>query len=98
MVVVRTSGIDQLVARHVLAQLQTRHQPAVLKQIKDAIDARPRHAALTRPQLIFDLDGTQCASLLRQQVDDRVPRPTLAMPSLVKNRTSVLGPLRCACP
>ena len=68
-----------------------------LKQIEDAIDARPRHTALARPQLIFDLDGTERTRLLGQQVDDRVTRPALAMPSLVEHRASVLGPLRCAC-
>lgn len=96
MMMVDARGVDQLIARHGITQLQTRHQSAILKQIEDAIDTRASDTPLPGAQLIFDLNGTESTRLLSQQVDDRVPRPTLTMPSLAEHRTSVLGPLQSA--
>jgi hypothetical protein len=93
----RAGWVDQLVTRHVLPQLQSCNQPPILKQIEDSIDARASHTALAYTQPVFDLKGAERAGLLGQQVDDRVSRTTLTMPSLVEHCASVLGPLRCTC-
>ena len=88
--------VDQLVARHVLTQLQARHQSPILKEIEDSIDARASHTTLAFTQPVFDLKGAERAGLLGQQVDDRIASPALTMPSLIEHRASVLGPLQCA--
>ena len=90
MMVVRTGGVNQLIAGRGVAQLQTPHQAPLLQKLQDAIDARTRHAALAGAQTIFDLQRAEGARLAREQVDDGVARSALLVSSLVEYGTSVL--------
>lgn len=89
-------GVDQLVSGHGVPELQPRDEPAILQKIKDAIDARARDIALACAQTVFDFKRRQRAGLAREQIDDRVARPSPAMTGLVEHGTRVLGPLRSA--
>jgi len=84
--------IDQLIPRRAVPKLQPRDQPMLAEQLQDPVDARPRDPLVALTQSILDLQRSQRARLIGEQIDQRVARPPLLMPSPVEHPASVIPP------
>ena len=94
MVVMLATRIDELVPRGTVAELKSVDQPALAEQLKDAVDTRPSDPLLLAAQQIIEFKRGQRALLAGEQIDQRVTRATLLMPSLIEHHPRVLCPLR----
>jgi hypothetical protein len=94
MVVVLAAGECPLEPREVTPDAHPLNQPMLDQQLEDAVDRGTTDPGSLGSELVLDLDGTQRAWLLRQQVDDPFPSSATPQPGMGKDGMNMLGPRR----